>query len=124
MPEKEYSLSSFPNELNITAQPPTREHPTDMSPSTLNSHTGDNTIACQASPSGTSSDRPDSSSSEKENRTRQGTATLLQRRLKSALVPLVIKNSGNIARDHLAAERTFLAYVRASSMTVATGVGK
>jgi hypothetical protein len=37
---------------------------------------------------------------------------------------LVLENSGSVARDHLASERTFLAYVR-TSLTIATaGVGK
>jgi hypothetical protein len=36
---------------------------------------------------------------------------------------LVLENTGSVARDHLASERTFLAYVR-TSLTIATsGVG-
>jgi Domain of unknown function (DUF202) len=37
---------------------------------------------------------------------------------------LVLQNSGSVARDHLASERTFLAYVRTSLTIATTGVGK
>jgi hypothetical protein len=36
---------------------------------------------------------------------------------------LVLENSGSVARDHLASERTFLAYVRTSLTIATTGVG-
>ncbi|KIY45085.1 hypothetical protein FISHEDRAFT_50133 [Fistulina hepatica ATCC 64428] len=36
---------------------------------------------------------------------------------------LVLENSGSVARDHLASERTFLAYVRTSLVIASTGVG-
>ncbi|KAJ7132093.1 hypothetical protein C8R44DRAFT_871083 [Mycena epipterygia] len=35
---------------------------------------------------------------------------------------LVLENSGSVARDHLASERTFLAYVRTSLVVASTGV--
>ncbi|KAJ8521038.1 hypothetical protein ONZ45_g2209 [Pleurotus djamor] len=35
---------------------------------------------------------------------------------------LVLENSGSVARDHLASERTFLAYVRTSLAIASTGV--
>ncbi|KAK7031363.1 7 transmembrane receptor domain protein [Favolaschia claudopus] len=37
-------------------------------------------------------------------------------------VSLVLENSGSVARDHLASERTFLAYVRTSLAIASTGV--
>ncbi|KAJ7743128.1 hypothetical protein B0H16DRAFT_1561963 [Mycena metata] len=37
-------------------------------------------------------------------------------------VSLVLENSGSVARDHLASERTFLAYVRTSLVIASTGV--
>ncbi|KAJ7918746.1 hypothetical protein B0H13DRAFT_1606985 [Mycena leptocephala] len=37
-------------------------------------------------------------------------------------VSLVLENSGSVARDHLASERTFLAYVRTSLVVASTGV--
>ena len=37
---------------------------------------------------------------------------------------LVLENSGSVARDHLASERTFLAYVRTSLAIASTGVGE
>jgi hypothetical protein len=37
---------------------------------------------------------------------------------------LVLENQGSVARDHLASERTFLAYVRTSIAIASTGVGK
>ncbi|KAJ7355551.1 hypothetical protein DFH08DRAFT_690493 [Mycena albidolilacea] len=37
-------------------------------------------------------------------------------------VSLVLENCGSVARDHLAAERTFLAYVRTSLVVASTGV--
>ncbi len=37
---------------------------------------------------------------------------------------LTLENSGSVARDHLASERTFLAYVRTSLTISSTGVGK
>ena len=36
---------------------------------------------------------------------------------------LVLENKGNVARDHLASERTYLAYVRTSLATASAGVG-
>ena len=36
---------------------------------------------------------------------------------------LVLENCGSVARDHLATERTFLAYVRTSLTIASTGVG-
>ena len=37
---------------------------------------------------------------------------------------LILENSGSVARDHLASERTFLAYVRTSLAIASTGVGE
>lgn len=37
---------------------------------------------------------------------------------------LTLQNSGSVARDHLASERTFLAYVRTSLTIASMGVGK
>jgi len=36
----------------------------------------------------------------------------------------VLENSGSVARDHLASERTFLAYVRTSLALASAGVGE
>ena len=36
---------------------------------------------------------------------------------------LVLQNSGNLARDHLSAERTWLAYMRTGLLIAGTGVG-
>ncbi|KAF8232480.1 hypothetical protein L208DRAFT_1271841, partial [Tricholoma matsutake] len=45
-------------------------------------------------------------------------------RLKPAVLELVLENSGSVARDHLALERTFLAYTRTSSVIATAGIGK
>ncbi|KAJ7257910.1 hypothetical protein B0H12DRAFT_1110564 [Mycena haematopus] len=37
-------------------------------------------------------------------------------------ISLLLENSGSVARDHLASERTFLAYVRTSLVIASTGV--
>ncbi|KAK0443648.1 uncharacterized protein EV420DRAFT_1575917, partial [Desarmillaria tabescens] len=37
-------------------------------------------------------------------------------------ISLTLENNGSVARDHLASERTFLAYVRTSLVLAATGV--
>jgi len=37
---------------------------------------------------------------------------------------LVLQNKGNVARDHLASERTYLAYVRTSLACASAGVGE
>ena len=37
---------------------------------------------------------------------------------------LVLENKGNVARDHLASERTYLAYVRTSLACANAGVGE
>ena len=39
-------------------------------------------------------------------------------------VELRLENSGSVARDHLASERTFLAYVRTSIAIASSGVGE
>ncbi|KIJ94482.1 hypothetical protein K443DRAFT_110357 [Laccaria amethystina LaAM-08-1] len=49
---------------------------------------------------------------------------MTSRRRRSRFNPsLTLKNSGNTARDHLASERTFLAYVRTSLAMASAGVG-
>lgn len=42
----------------------------------------------------------------------------------SQSISLCLQNSGSVARDHLASERTFLSYVRTSLAIVSAGVGK
>ncbi|KAJ6581233.1 hypothetical protein B0H19DRAFT_1114333 [Mycena capillaripes] len=42
--------------------------------------------------------------------------------IKRFKLSFVLENSGSVARDHLAAERTFLAYVRTSLVVASTGV--
>lgn len=48
-------------------------------------------------------------------------AAKLRERLKPTVV---LENSGSVARDHLASERTFLAYVRTSLAIASSGVGE
>ncbi|KAL5533514.1 hypothetical protein ACEPAF_5290 [Sanghuangporus sanghuang] len=55
-------------------------------------------------------------------RRRQGKLLARLRRLPVFTPSLVLENSGSVARDHLAAERTFLAYVRTSLGCAAAGV--
>ena len=43
--------------------------------------------------------------------------------LKEWKLMLTLENSGSVARDHLASERTFLAYARTSLTIASTGVG-
>ena len=43
--------------------------------------------------------------------------------LKECRLLLTLENSGSVARDHLASERTFLAYARTSLTITSTGVG-
>jgi hypothetical protein len=57
------------------------------------------------------------SSTENDNSTRR------RRRMKLPKVKLSLVNSGSVARDHLASERTFLAYVRTSLAISSMGVG-
>lgn len=46
-------------------------------------------------------------------------------KLRECLKPtVVLENSGSVARDHLASERTFLAYVRTSLAIASSGVGE
>ena len=56
-----------------------------------------------------------------------GGAGLLRKRLLPAVKrynpTLTLENAGSVARDHLASERTFLAYVRTSLTIASTGVG-
>ncbi|KAL5512040.1 hypothetical protein ACEPAH_5259 [Sanghuangporus vaninii] len=55
-------------------------------------------------------------------RRHQGKLLARLRRLPVFAPSLVLENSGSVARDHLAAERTFLAYVRTSLGCAAAGV--
>ena len=52
-----------------------------------------------------------------------GPCTTTLRSVLVSKVSLTLKNSGSVARDHLASERTFLAYVRTSLGIVTAGVG-
>ncbi|KAF9025865.1 hypothetical protein BDZ89DRAFT_54592 [Hymenopellis radicata] len=38
------------------------------------------------------------------------------------MISLTLENNGSVARDHLASERTFLAYIRTSLVLASTGV--
>jgi hypothetical protein len=49
---------------------------------------------------------------------------LWKRRPRVRSPSLILENSGSVARDHLASERTFLAYVRTSLAIASTGVGE
>ncbi|EJD02540.1 uncharacterized protein FOMMEDRAFT_109975 [Fomitiporia mediterranea MF3/22] len=69
----------------------------------------------QVTPSSTSS------SSNTHGRRRKPCPVWLKR-ISSFSPSLLLENSGSVARDHLAAERTFLAYVRTSLGCAATGV--
>ncbi|KAJ7453965.1 hypothetical protein B0H11DRAFT_1875448 [Mycena galericulata] len=53
---------------------------------------------------------------------RPSTSVLPPSILQRLKVSLTIENSGSAARDHLASERTFLAYVRTSLVIASTGV--
>lgn len=61
---------------------------------------------------------------QKRSSTKQAGALPTTPRRRSRFSPsLTLKNSGNTARDHLASERTFLAYVRTSLAMASAGVG-
>jgi hypothetical protein len=50
--------------------------------------------------------------------------TIHEEQLKWWEASLLLKNTGSVARDHLASERTFLAWVRTSLSMAMAGVGK
>lgn len=62
--------------------------------------------------------KPESSSVRKP----LGTTPKISRRMRGLNPRLVLENSGSVARDHLASERTFLAYVRTSLAIASAGV--
>ncbi|KAF9554345.1 hypothetical protein CPC08DRAFT_644478 [Agrocybe pediades] len=67
----------------------------------------------------------DPSSSKPPNRSRRSHAGKRKfdlRGLKKYRPSITLENAGNVARDHLASERTFLAYVRTSLALASTGV--
>jgi hypothetical protein len=79
-----------------------------------------------------SSARPayDSTQNNKSNATslppeykRQGFGTLRSPFAAKFTPALTLQNQGSVARDHLASERTFLAYVRTSLAIASTGIG-
>ncbi|KAF9078530.1 hypothetical protein BDP27DRAFT_1207042 [Rhodocollybia butyracea] len=67
------------------------------------------------SPSPSSSPSPDIYATNES----QSSRTKLEKRFKPTLI---LENCGSVARDHLASERTFLAYSRTSLAIAATGV--
>jgi hypothetical protein len=69
-------------------------------------------------------DSPPSSRSGRRKSRKKGTSSRDGPFLKRFKPALVLENSGSVARDHLASERTFLAYVRTSLMIATTGVGE
>jgi len=62
---------------------------------------------------------PSGSVGEQRSNGKQTMLEVLRRKLNPALT---LENSGSVARDHLAAERTYLAYVRTSLSIASTGV--
>jgi hypothetical protein len=113
-----------PLEESVYAPPPTPDH-SSVTPTPLAEHDDTNNVHPEVAPCSTF--EPDSiprlrsgtQSSDEKIGSRERTSFLAR------LTPtLVLENSGSVARDHLASERTFLAYVR-TSLTIATaGVGK
>ncbi|KAG7088711.1 hypothetical protein E1B28_012680 [Marasmius oreades] len=65
------------------------------------------------------SDQDESESDRSANESRSDTRQTKSWRFRPSLV---LENSGSVARDHLASERTFLAYVRTSLAIASTGV--
>ncbi|KAG6876832.1 hypothetical protein C0993_012701 [Termitomyces sp. T159_Od127] len=53
---------------------------------------------------------------------KQGKKRPRQRKRARQAISIVLENSGSVARDHLASERTFLAYIRTSLLFASTGV--
>ncbi|KAF9465370.1 hypothetical protein BDZ94DRAFT_1214909 [Collybia nuda] len=65
---------------------------------------------------------PSSSPRSWRRKSRKKGASREERVIKRFKPALVLENSGSVARDHLASERTFLAYVRTSLVIASTGV--
>ncbi|OBZ71493.1 hypothetical protein A0H81_08545 [Grifola frondosa] len=68
---------------------------------------------------GMEADPPNDDGLRKKKKRRQGKQSRSRALLKKWNPTLTLENSGSVARDHLASERTFLAYVR-TSMTIAS----
>lgn len=118
----------------VFAPPSTPDHPSvpklDLGGSEL-PHTVDNQTTANDAETPHQSSRPfdptpNSSSSSRSGRrkSRKKGASHDGRFLEKFKPALVLENSGSVARDHLASERTFLAYVRTSLAIATTGVGK
>jgi hypothetical protein len=110
--DERVSLSPF--DLSITAPPPTPDLPYVSTPEENDG--AHRECGLSAAPGAkTGSEMPISL---------QALDKRMEKLLVKLNVQLVLQNSGSVARDHLALERTFLAYVR-TSLTIATmGVGK
>jgi Domain of unknown function (DUF202) len=78
-------------------------------------------------PDGPSTPAPSSSSQPEADNTSVPAAAAARARTPNPKVPfsisLTLRNTGSVARDHLASERTFLAYVRTSLSFASAGVG-
>jgi len=84
------------------------------------------TVATSSPPNGDG--RRSLESDDEEEREERRSATRSRSRIRDLLTPnfhpsLVLENTGSVARDHLASERTWLAYVRTSLAIASTGVG-
>ncbi|KAH9950627.1 hypothetical protein B0H21DRAFT_686210 [Amylocystis lapponica] len=104
-----------------TAPPPSPTAPNTAGPSTTN----DQCSGTSAEPTEPAPNAAERNVSEP----RTGGEKTTQRRAKSGLLhaagltlSLTLENTGSVARDHLASERTFLTYVRTSLAIAAAGV--
>jgi hypothetical protein len=114
--EKRTSSSPPPLSRHATAPPPSPVHANERGSLVDTPRTS----ISETSPTTLRSGSPPSPQTPSQSRPRLQS---WKRRLKTS-PSLTLENTGSVARDHLASERTFLAYVRTSLAIASTGVGE
>ena len=115
--DAELEYANSPSLAVVTTPPPTSATPPE--PELFKPHPGD-ALRAESNSTRLAGKKAQITSKDAGNSDPHNSERTISERLHLALY---LENSGSVARDHLALERTFLAYMRTSLLLTSTGVG-